>query len=114
MSTDYQHNNDGTVSYSHDLLDNRFDRSYTYDNEARITAALSGPAARGLPDTTDRPYNETLSYDAFDHLTVHGTQHWSKVHGYGSSDSYSNNRRTGWTYDADGNLTNDLARQRTY
>jgi YD repeat-containing protein len=114
ISTDYQFNSDGTVSYSHDLFDNRFDRSYTYDNEARITAALSGPAARGLPDTTDRPYIESFSYDAFDHLTGRDTQHWSKVHGYGSSDSYTNNRRIGWTYDADGNLTNDLSHQRTY
>ncbi len=114
MSVDYQYYNDGRVSYSHDLIDNRFDRSYTYDHEARITQALSGAEARGQGPTNDRPYNETLGYDTFEHLTYHGTQHWSSRRGYVSSGSFSNNRRTGWSYDADGNLTNDVTHQYTY
>jgi len=70
--------------------------------------------ARGGPATTDRPYNESFAYDAFDHLTSRDTESWSKTRGFFSNDSYSNNRRTGWSYDAQGNLTDNLKRQYTY
>src|SRR5262249_1676451 len=49
MSLDYQYYDDGRFKYSHNLLDNRFDRSYEYDHVGRLTKALSGAEARGEP-----------------------------------------------------------------
>jgi len=114
MSIDYQYHADGRIRYSHNLLDPRFDRSYTYDHAARMITALSGAEARGEPATTDRPYNESFAYDAFNHFTSRETESWSNTHGFGSNDSYSNNRRINWTYDSQGNLTNNIKRQYTY
>lgn len=114
VSIDYQYYDDGRLKYSHDLLDNRFDRSYEYDHVARLTKAFSGAEARGEPATNDRPYKETATYDAFNHLNVRSSKHWSKLLGFGSSDTYVNNRRVGWTYDAEGNWLSGAGRQKTY
>jgi YD repeat-containing protein len=114
VSIDYQYYDDGRLKYSHDLLDNRFDRSYEYDHVARLTKAFSGAEARGEPATNDRPYKETATYDAFNHLNVRSSKHWSKLMGFGSSDTYVNNRRVGWTYDAGGNWLSGAGRQKTY
>ena len=114
MSVDYQYSNDGRLSYSRDNLNPKLDRSYSFDHVERITLAQSGAEARGEPQTQDRPYRESFSFDTFNHLSSRSTSHWSKVPGFGSSDSYTNNRRNGWQYDADGNLTDNNARQYSY
>src|SRR5215212_8783526 len=114
MSIDYQYYGDGRLKFSHDVLDNRFDRSYEYDHAARLTKSFSGAEARGEPATTNRPYKETATYDQFGHLNVRSSRHWSKTLGYGSSDTYTNNRRVGWNYDADGNWLSGAGRQQTY
>jgi hypothetical protein len=114
MSIDYQYYNDGTLSYSHDVLDPRFDRSYARDHAGRLRRGHSGAEARGEAATTDRPYWQNYGYDAFDHLTSRTTKHWSKSQAYISGDSYSNNRRVDWQYDAAGNLTDNLAIQYSY
>src|SRR6185369_13635232 len=114
MSIDYQYHADGRLRYSHDILDPRFARSYAYDHRTRIATALSGAEARSEPATTDRPYYQTFAYDAFDHFTSRATESWSKTQGFYSTDTYANIRRNAWTYDANGNLTNNLKRQYTY
>jgi hypothetical protein len=83
----------GGLNYSHDLIDQRFDRAYSYDHAARMTQALSGAEARGGAPTNDRPYKQTYSYDEFSHLNTQNTKHWTAF--VASTDSYSNNRRTG-------------------
>jgi YD repeat-containing protein len=113
ISIDYQYFNDGSLSYSHDVLDPRFDRSYARDHVGRLTRGRSGAEARGEPSTTDRPYWQNYVYDAFDHLTSRVTKHWSSQL-YVSVDSYTNNRRVDWHYDAAGNLTDNLAIQYSY
>jgi hypothetical protein len=65
-----------------------------------MTVALSGLEAREQGTTNDRPYNETMTYDALGHLTSRDVRQWDR-HDV-SVDTYVNNRRTGWTYDADG------------
>ena len=105
MSTDYEYYNDGRLRYMKDNKDGRFDRLYKYDHAARLIFAVTGPEARGEPATNDRPYRQTSGYDAFNHLTVRSTKHWSRFPNYGISNSWVNNRRMGWTYDADGRLT---------
>jgi YD repeat-containing protein len=103
ISMNYQYFNDGNLRYSQDVLNSRFDRSYSYDHAGRMTQALSGPAARGEPDTDDRPYIENFSFDVWDNLTTRLGRHWS--HGKGFGGVYVNNRMDGWQYDADGHVT---------
>ena len=114
MSFDYQYYDDGRLKFSKNVLDNRFDRSYEYDHAVRLRKALSGAEARGEPATTNRPYKETATYDEFGHLKTRSSLHWSRTLGFGSSDTYSNNRRVGWSYDADGNWISGAGRQHTY
>ena len=112
MSVDYEYYHDGRLKLSHNVLDSRFDRSYEYDHAARLNKALSGAEARGEAATTNRPYKQTATYDEFDHLTNRSSLHWSR--GYVSSDTYSDNRRDGWSYDADGNWLSGAGRQQVY
>ena len=114
LSVDYQYFDDGRLKFSHDVLDNKLDRSYEYNHAARLTKALSGAEARGGPATTNRPYKETATYDEFGHLTNRSNLHWSRPLGFGSADTYVNNRRVGWTYDANGNWLSGGGRQHTY
>lgn len=99
----YQYYADGSLRYSQDWVDDRFDRSYAYDHMSRVSQALSGAEARGEPPSDNRPYHQSFTYDAFNHLTSQVGQHWSQ--GPNSSDSsFINNRRVGSDYDADGNV----------
>ncbi len=113
---DYQYHSDGRLKYSADLVDNRFDRSYEYDNSGRVTVALSGPAARGLADTTNRPYKQFYFYDAFNHFTDRLGRLWSGPGGAMDNGSgvYQNNRNTGWQYDAEGRMTASSSEQFAY
>ncbi len=56
----YQYGNDGLLSYSHDLRDDRLDRAYVYNQSAQIVQGISGSEARGnnvYPYTG--PYKQT-------------------------------------------------------
>ncbi|MDX6610933.1 MAG: hypothetical protein QOD75_119 [Blastocatellia bacterium] len=108
----YQYTNDGLMSYSHDRIDQRFDRAYTHDQMARMTQALSGAEARGEAATNDRPYKQTYGYDNFSHLTTQNSNHWTAY--FSSTDSYTNNRRADWSYDASGNLLSNFQQVYTY
>ncbi len=105
MSKTYTYNPDGSLQFSSEQLDHKFDRFYSYDHSARITQAFSGAEARGEGETIARPYKQTYSYDAFSHLTARTSLVWNYTVP-ATSDAYLNNRRTGWTYDANGNLLN--------
>ncbi len=105
LSKAYQYNADGQLRYSQDVLNDKFDRSYTYDQLGRVRDALSGPAARGLADTDARPYKQTYSYDAFNHLTqVVGAVWNGATAGSLGPYTYVNDRRNLATYDADGRV----------
>jgi len=102
MNKTYEYNSDGALRYSHDLINDRFDRSYSYDHISRMTGAVSGPVARGQADTEDRPYLQSFAYDAFNHLTSQSGNHWS-MENLASDATFTNNRRDFSGYDADGN-----------
>lgn len=107
MSKSYDYQPDGQRSFSHDLIDAKFDRSYLYDHAGRITEALSGAEARHEGATNLRPYNENFVYDALNHLVERPANHvWSGEGGAFSppQQTYQNERNTVWQYDADGNL----------
>ena len=114
LSLDYEYHDDGRLRYSQNLLNGVFDRSFEHDHVGRLTKALSGAEARGEPATNNRPYKETATYDAFNHLNVRTSLHWSRTLGFASSDTYVDNRRVNWTYDANGNLLSDGQRQHVY
>lgn len=101
MKKSYQRNADTALHFVQDQLtsNSKFDRAYTYDHLGRVVTALSGAEARGEGATNDRPYKETFSYDAMDHLTVREINQWDRYDS--TSDSYLNNRTLGWQYDAD-------------
>jgi YD repeat-containing protein len=106
MSKSYEYYADGTLKFSSDLLDHRFDRLYQWDHAGRIKEALSGAEARGEAPSTDRPYKQLFAYDAMGHLTERTKYRWF-LGPDTSTDSYTDNRHDPvgqlWQYDADGN-----------
>lgn len=105
MKKSYEYYDDGRIKFIQDqsITNSKFDRLYKYDHIGRITSALSGAEARGQGSTNDRPYNETLAYDAMGHLTLRELRHWDRYDTTGN-ETYINNRRQYWQYDADGRL----------
>lgn len=103
IQREYQYYADGRLRYSHAPQDNRFDRSYAFDQVGRIIDAKSGAEASG-GTVMNGPYRETFGYDTWSNLTSRTTLHWN-TQNYGFSSAYSNNRRIGWQYDAEGNET---------
>jgi YD repeat-containing protein len=101
----YQYYDDGRLKFTQDqfITNSKFDRSYVYDHLGRATTALSGAEARGQAPTDDRPYNENMAYDPMGHLTLRELRHWDR-YDTTSTQTYINNRRQGWQYDADGRL----------
>jgi hypothetical protein len=99
----YQYYDDAALRFTQDQLttNSKFDRKYEYDHAGRITKALSGQEARGQGTTSDRPYNETHTYDAFNHLTLRFVRQWSRLP-FASGGEFSNNRMSEWQYDSDG------------
>jgi len=59
---------------------------------------------RGEGATNDRPYNETNTYDAMNHLSSHDVLNWDTSNSTGTL-TFSNNRNSSSTYDADGRIT---------
>ena len=112
ISKSYAYNADGSARFSSDLLDHKFDRFYSYDHAGRIKEAFSGAEARFEPATNDRPYKQTFAYDALGHVTGRVSHIWQTA--YMTSDTYQHNRRSGWIYDAEGNLLTGLDNSYSY
>jgi YD repeat-containing protein len=113
MSKTYDYSADGQLRFSSDLLNHKFDRSYSHDHLGRLTAAFSGAEARGEAATNDRPYKQTFTYDGFNHLTVRTSNNWNDYYTM-PADSYVNDRRAGSDYDAEGNLLGSPEATYTY
>jgi YD repeat-containing protein len=115
LKKSYQRNNDSSLQFTQDQLisNSKFDRKYTYDHLGRVSIALSGAEARGGSATDDRPYNETFTYDAMDHLTTRPARQWDRDAGTGP-DTFVNNRNSSWNYDAAGRLTSGSTGAYTY
>jgi YD repeat-containing protein len=108
LHNSYDYNNDGRLSYSHDLTttDSKFDRSFQYDHVGRMTQLRTGDQARNPSSTTlSRPYREDLTYDAFGNLTNRAGWFWWKlIKNSATTFTYGNNRNGAWDYDVDGRL----------
>jgi YD repeat-containing protein len=99
----YQYYDDASLKFTQDQLtiNSKFDRKYEYDHVGRVIKGLSGQEARGGGTTSDRPYNETHTYDEFNHLRLRFVRQWSRLPS-GSGGEFANNRMSDWQYDSDG------------
>ncbi len=110
MKTQYQYYADGSLKFADDLLDQRFDRAYSYDHTTLVKEAYSGGEARDYVNGTSGsgatgPYRQTYQHDVFSHLTSRANRYWSRNDSFTAT--YTNNRRQGFQYDADGRLQQD-------
>jgi hypothetical protein len=108
MSRTNQYYSDGQLQFSHDALDERFDRAAAYDHAARAVEAYSGSQARDFvygtnSGTTTGPYRQSFQYNVFDQITQQTNRLWSANEA--TTSTFANNRRQGWGYDAAGELT---------
>jgi YD repeat-containing protein len=107
MGTENQYHPDGRIRYARDLQDGAFDRSYFFDQVSRTAKVYTGREARGLAPSgyADCPFKQIYSYDVWNNMSRTG-HHWEVP--VGDTPSYSNDRRSDWTYDSSGNvLTTD-------
>lgn len=112
MKTQYQYYDDGSLKYADDLLDNRFDRAYGFDQVNRLKEDYSGSEASDFVNqtssgTTTGPYRQSYVYDVWSNPTSRTGRFWSKPTTFTAS--YSNGRDTNslWQYDADGRVLRD-------
>jgi RHS repeat-associated protein len=121
---DYLNEHTGRVTYAQNIQDATLDRSYEYDNAGRLAISHAGAEARahainGQWGTQDGPYSQGYDYDVWGNVT-HKYGWGGEVQGGTPSSStdlnyaYSGSRRNGFSYDAAGNLTNDLGQNFTY
>jgi YD repeat-containing protein len=109
MSIDYTYHNDGKLNTFKDLADQIGDphdvqfhymsRAYSYDHAGRISGVGQLPNYSVLP-----PFSGSYGYDAFDNLTSR-TGSYALNPSQTDTASYTNNRRGGWSYNAEGQIT---------
>lgn len=90
-----QYADDGRKSFSHDFLDERFNRWHQFDLSGRLTAATSGV------------FSQVYEYDAFNNMTNRISQIWSQSDSFSSTYLNGRNQLPGWQYDAEGHLRFD-------
>ena len=114
----YSYFNDGRPALLRDLDDTggpdppatlRFlSRAYTYDHLGRITSGVgAGSAGNGVP------FRQSYGYDQFGNMTGRGGAYYNynfmPFTSSGDNSTYTNNRRNGWTHDAEGQVTESPA-----
>ena len=112
----YFNENTGRAVYAQNLTDPTLDRAWDYDHVGRPTHFTSGSNARhytgqGGTVLNDGPYSHGYTFDVFGNRTY--IEGWGGI-GRVETTTYTNNRRNGFSYDAAGNVTNDLGQTFTY
>src|ERR1051325_8025055 len=105
MSTTTQFYADGQVKFSHNALDERFDRAFAYDHVARATEAYSGSQARDFINSTNSgtstgPYRQSYQYNSFNQISQQTNRLWSDNET--TINTWANNRNSLSSYDAAG------------
>jgi len=109
MRYDYTYHSDGALKQFKDLDDlvgdphfvffHYMSRAYSYDQAGRMANVDILPNYNVLP-----PFSGNYTYDTFDNMTARSGQY-----ALGSfrtdSGTYTNNRRSGWSYNAEGQIT---------
>ncbi|HEX5602417.1 MAG TPA: DUF4214 domain-containing protein [Pyrinomonadaceae bacterium] len=101
VSQRYEYYKDSSMRFVQNASDNNFDRLYEYDQAGRLAFATTGGAARG--DLGSIPYHETFGYNAWGDTTSRFTETWEEDD-FADAASFTNGRRDGWGYEADGNI----------
>jgi YD repeat-containing protein len=111
VNQSYEYYNDSSMRFVHNVSDSNFDRLYEYDHAGRLAFATTGGAARG--DSSAIPYQETFGYNAWGDTTSRFTETWSQDD-FADAGSFTNGRRDGWGYEADGNIKTIDTRNYSY
>jgi len=116
MQYQYMWEQSGRLEFARNLDDETLDRWVAYDHVGRLTVSRSGNEARlaineQVPLIQNGPYSHGYQYDKWGNMTFR--------EGWGGENpsytiTYTNNRRSGFTYDAAGNVTNDGGYSFTY
>jgi YD repeat-containing protein len=111
MSWSFDYYNDGRLNHAWDTTNNWFDRAYSYDHVGRLSESTSYRRAEGLTPFPSNPYpdpyQQTNAYDVWGNITSRSGALYASPQS--DSATYSNNRRSGWSYDADGNTITDAS-----
>lgn len=116
MVDSYQYYSDGRLKFSDDD-EQDLDRAYAYDHSGRLKEAYSGSEARDFLNGTQSgtatgQYRQSYQYEALGHLVQQTNRLWSETKT--TLNTFADNRREGWSYDADGRLTHDDTTAYTY
>jgi RHS repeat-associated protein len=111
----YGENNTGRVTFADNVTngaarDGTLDRSWYYDDMARLQVSYTGSEARATIGTDtwghpDGPYAQRYDHDVWGNTTHR--EGWGGIYGGGVNDNptYAGNRQDGLTYDLAGNYT---------
>lgn len=101
----------------------KFDRKFEYDFAGRIKEVYTGREAHDQSPLSprDNPFRQSFQYDAFGNMTQRSGFLWRQAIPT-DADTYTNNQRSEWSYDATGNVVYtesgggafDSAGQKTY
>ena len=82
-------------------------RSYAYDHVGRVV----GSGGTGIGSMPGVPYSQAYAYDQFGNMTSRSGSYYNYNFSQPSSDTgtYINNRRNGWTYNAEGQVLSSPA-----
>jgi YD repeat-containing protein len=112
--TEHEYYGDGSLYFSKDVLDARFDRAFAYDHARRMKEAYSGLEARTFankarPDGNDLqgPYRQSHGYDIWHNMVSSTGRAWSQTTSYSPVYNPTTGRRQGVSYDAVGNVVGD-------
>jgi YD repeat-containing protein len=111
VSQNYDYHNDGSTKFVHNTTDAKFDRSYSYDHAGRLTHVASGGNAN--LSSSPVPFDEIFEYNTWGNTTHRVTDHWAEDE-FLDLATYTNGRRSGWGYDADGRIKTIDNRTYTY
>ena len=116
MQYQYLWEQSGRLEFARNLDDETLDRWFAYDSVGRLIVSRSGNEARiaigeQVPLLYNGPYSHGYQYDQWGNITYR--------EGWGGDNpsytvTYTNNKRSGLTYDAAGNVTNDGGQNFTY
>jgi YD repeat-containing protein len=115
MRWNYDYYADGRINHAYDVADDRLDRKQDYDHVGRLKDAYSGREARGLTPTNpaDSAFRQSFDYNAFSNMTSRTGRFWRQMQ-LPESATYTNDRRGGWSYDANGNVLTDNSHENTF
>lgn len=102
MQSLYEYYSDGRIKNVRAAEGGGPTHTYSYDQTARLKTG-----------SQYLEYAQTYGYDAFNNMTSRTGSYFGQSHSPYSA-TYSNNRNTAWSYDFEGNITNDGQRQYTY